>query len=172
MTETDLQTAIPREATRVLEPYGWLHLDEALASDLSVVNAAKVSFAKRVETLTAKEEGLINFLMKNHHTSPLEHGYFRFIVHCPIAVAREWMRHRTWSYNEFSTRYSEVTQDEFAAYIPTDLDNMRSQVGKPGAYTFEPLEGAKAAASYQLMDKAHQVKWVDGRDKCCVHAKW
>ena len=72
--------------------------------------------------------------MRDRHGSPFEHGYFRFIVKAPLFVVREHHRHRAGhSYNEWSGRYSKM-QAEF--YVP---DNVRTQVGKPGAYTFEPV---------------------------------
>ena len=68
--------------------------------------------------------------------TPFEHNAFRFHVRCPIFVAREWFRHRVGSFNEFSLRYARATDD---FYVP-EADDVRSQVGKPGAYTFEPVE--------------------------------
>lgn len=68
--------------------------------------------------------------------TPFEHNAFRFHIRCPIFVAREWMRHRVGSFNEFSMRYAKATDD---FYVP-EPDDVRTQVGKPGAYTFEPVE--------------------------------
>jgi thymidylate synthase (FAD) len=116
--------------------HGFVRLDDCMADDWSVVNAARVSFNRQSlepEEWGNAEEGLINFLMKNRHGTPFEHNSFRFHIKCPIFVAREWMRHRIGSFNEWSGRYSKLER-EF--YIP---DNIRSQVGKPGAYTFEPV---------------------------------
>jgi thymidylate synthase (FAD) len=107
-----------------------------MADDLSVVNSARVSFARRSETLNDADIGLINFLMRERHGTPFEHNAFRFHIKCPIFVAREWFRHRIGSFNEFSARYSEMPP-EF--YLP-EPDNVRTQTGKPGAYIFEPLE--------------------------------
>jgi thymidylate synthase (FAD) len=114
--------------------YGFVRLDGAMADDLSVVNSARVSFDRRDETLTDAGVGLINFLMRERHGTPFEHNAFRFHIKCPIFVAREWMRHRIGSFNEFSARYSEMPP-EF--YLP-ELEHVRSQTGKPGAYTFVP----------------------------------
>src|SRR5262249_62122565 len=61
---------------------------------------------------------------------------FRFHVRAPIFVAREWFRHRVGSFNEFSMRYAKATDD---FYVP-ELEDVRSQVGKPGAYSFEPVD--------------------------------
>jgi thymidylate synthase (FAD) len=113
---------------------GFLALDGAFASDLAVANGARVSFNLASQELGEREEGLIRFLMRDRHGSPFEHGYFRFVVKAPIFVVREHHRHRAGhSYNEWSGRYSKM-QAEF--YVP---DFVRSQVGKPGAYTFEPV---------------------------------
>src|SRR6185437_4376899 len=113
-----------------------VRLDAALADDLSVVNAARVSFARRKDVMDESDVGLVKFLMRDHHGTPFEHNAFRFHIRCPIFVAREWFRHRIGSFNEFSMRYAKA-KDEF--YVP-DLEDVRSQVGKPGAYSFEPVE--------------------------------
>src|SRR5438093_12791438 len=119
---------------RVLD-HGFVRLDGAMADDLSVVNGARVSFARRKDEMDDSDEGLIGFLMRARHGTPFEHNSFRFHVRTPIFVAREWFRHRIGSFNEFSMRYAKAT-DEF--YIPAPED-VRSQVGKPGAYSFEPV---------------------------------
>lgn len=119
---------------------GFIRLDAVNADDLSVVNAARVSFGKRSETLEDADKGLIGFLMREQHGTPFEHNFFRFHIKAPIFVVREWFRHRIgWSYNEYSGRYSEI---ETEGYIP-DIEQMRTQTGKPGAYTFEPMENAQ-----------------------------
>jgi len=131
---------------------GFLALDGAFASDLAVANGARVSFNQASDELTDRDAGLIRFLMRDHHGSPFEHGYFRFIVKAPIFVVREHHRHRAGhSYNEWSGRYSKM-QAEF--YIP---DNVRTQKGKPGAYTFEPvLPEVRAAARGEIETQAAQ----------------
>ncbi len=116
--------------------HGFVRLDDAMASDLSVVNAARVSFARRKEAMDESDAGLVRFLLRERHGTPFEHNAFRFHVRAPIFVAREWMRHRVGSFNEFSLRYAKATDD---FYVPEALD-VRSQVGKPGAYSFEPVD--------------------------------
>src|SRR5438552_6122194 len=91
MAATDL--VIAENTIRVLD-HGFVRLDEAMASDLSVANAARVSFARRKEALDEADEGLIRFLMRDRHGTPFEHNAFRFHVRCPLFVAREWFRHR------------------------------------------------------------------------------
>jgi thymidylate synthase (FAD) len=115
--------------------HGFVRLDQAMADDLSVVNGARVSFAKHKTEMDDSDAGLVRFLMRERHASPFEHAVFRFHVRCPIFVAREWFRHRWSSFNEFSLRYAKATED---FYLP-EPDDVRTQVGKPGAYSFEPV---------------------------------
>lgn len=84
--------AVGREIS--LFEHGFVRLDGAMASDLSVANSARVSFAKRKEALDEADQGLIRFLMRDRHGTPFEHNAFRFHVRCPLFVAREWFRHR------------------------------------------------------------------------------
>jgi thymidylate synthase (FAD) len=125
---------IPEGTIRVLD-HGFVRLDDAMATDLSVVNAARVSFARRKDEMDESDEGLIRFLMRDRHGTPFEHNSFRFHIRAPIFVAREWMRHRVGSFNEFSMRYAKATDD---FYVP-DADDVRTQVGRPGSYSFEPV---------------------------------
>src|SRR5437879_1300065 len=81
-----------------------------------------------------------------------EHNSFRFHIRCPIFVAREWFRHRTSSFNEFSMRYARATDD---FYVP-EPEDVRSQVGKPGAYTFEPVERELAEATREAMRDVYE----------------
>src|SRR6059058_5179434 len=133
MATTD--RVIAEDAIRVLD-HGFVRLDDAMAGDLAVVNGARVSFARHKTELDEADEGLIRFLMRERHASPFEHAVFRFHVRTPIFVAREWFRHRWGSFNEFSMRYAKATDD---FYVPAPED-VRSQVGKPGTYSFEPVE--------------------------------
>jgi thymidylate synthase (FAD) len=129
------QRVLPDGAIAVLD-HGFVRLDDAMASDLSVVNSARVSFGRRKEEMDESDEGLVRFLMRDRHGTPFEHNAFRFHIRAPIFVVREWMRHRIGSFNEFSMRYAKATDD---FYVP-EAEDVRSQVGKPGAYSFEPVE--------------------------------
>jgi thymidylate synthase (FAD) len=133
------------------------------ASDSDVVWAARVSTAGErtkddsTKNVDAKEHtGLINFLLRERHGTPFEHSIFTFYVKAPIFVWREHMRHRIASYNEESGRYRQL-DPEF--YFPNTSRNLQ-QVGKTGAYTFEPgtkeqYESCEQAyASYEKMLEA------------------
>lgn len=136
---------------------GFVRLDGALADDLSVVNSARVSFAKRHEEMDAGDEPLIRFLMKNKHGTPFEHNVFRFHIKAPIFVFREWQRHRISSYNEWSARYSQL-EPEF--YIPKPA-HVRSQVGKPGAYSFERIQDEALVRSFlKTLESESQIAFM------------
>jgi thymidylate synthase (FAD) len=129
-----MDEVVEQQVVQVLD-HGFVRLDASMADDLSVVNAARVSFARHKEAMDESDEGLVRFLMRDRHGTPFEHNAFRFHIRCPIFVAREWFRHRIGSFNEFSMRYAKATDD---FYVP-EADDVRSQVGKPGAYSFEPV---------------------------------
>ena len=97
--------------------HGIVRLVEHMGSDLSIVRSARVSYD--AEWRAGEDEGkdakLINYLVKNRHTSPLECVQFTFEIIAPIFVVRQWHRHRTWKYNEVSGRYS-VLPEQY--YIP------------------------------------------------------
>lgn len=93
----------------------FVRLINTMGSDVEIVNGARVSFGKRREELDEKDKVLIQYLADERHTSPFEHVAFTFHVKCPLFVTRQWHRHRTWSYNEISRRYTSLNL-EF--YVP------------------------------------------------------
>jgi thymidylate synthase (FAD) len=145
------ERVIADDAIRVLD-HGFVRLDDAMATDLSVVNAARVSFARRKEQMDEADEGLIKFLMRDRHGTPFEHNAFRFHLRAPIFVAREWFRHRVGSFNEFSMRYAKATDD---FYVP-DAEDVRTQVGKPGAYSFEPVDDELAERTREELREVYE----------------
>lgn len=86
---------------------------ESWGSDLSVVNAARVSFDKHSDELLPKDEKLIHYLAKNKHTSCFEHMGATLKLKVPIFIARQIQRHRTFSYNEVSRRYVDTPPEFF-----------------------------------------------------------
>jgi thymidylate synthase (FAD) len=150
-----VEQALAERTIEVLD-HGFVRLDDAMADDLSVVNAARVSFARRKEQMDDGDAGLVRFLMRERHGTPFEHNSFRFHVRAPIFVAREWFRHRIGSYNEFSMRYAKAT-DEF--YVP-DFDDVRTQVGKPGAYSFEPVSDEVAQATREELASVYAAAYA------------
>ena len=131
-------------------------------SDLDVARAAWVS--NLGEEAKEKEsdgvEGLINFLYRNKHMSPFEHGGFTFFVDVPIFVAREFMRHRTFSYNEVSGRYKELTP---RFYLPKD-DRPLVQTGKIGSYNFIPGSPGQHDLTHTHAKAAYEQAWFSYRE--------
>ena len=79
-----------------------------MGDDLTIVNAARVSFGKHKEKLDEKDERLIRYLIRHRHTSTLEHNIVTFRFCVPLFVRSQHHRHRTWSYNEISRRYTDA----------------------------------------------------------------
>lgn len=126
----------PENHVKVLDGQGWIGLIDHLGSETTLVNAARVSFGKMKEEMDQKDIKLLDYLIENKHTSPLEHMVFTFSVHCPLFVRGQWHRHRTWSYNEISRRYTEIDMEFYTppkiraqaesdrqASVETDIDD-------------------------------------------------
>ncbi len=123
----------PANHVMVLGGQGWVGLINHMGSEVDIVNAARVSFGKMKDSFDGKDFELLKYLLENKHTSTMEHVIFTFSVHCPLFVRSQWHRHRTWSYNEISRRYTEVDM-EF--YAPEKLrrqspDNRQASVEAP-----------------------------------------
>jgi thymidylate synthase (FAD) len=116
--------SISPEAEKILDKKfkvldkGFVRLVDYLGNDERIVQAARVSYGKGTKTFR-EDKGLINYLLRNEHTSPFEQVIFTFHVKLPIFVARQWIRHRTARVNEISGRYS-VMNPEF--YVPAQAD--------------------------------------------------
>lgn len=109
--------------------HGFVRLVDYMGDDSSIVQAARVSYGKGTKTVR-EDTTLIRYLMRHQHTSPFEMVELKFHIRLPIFVARQWIRHRTANVNEYSGRYSEMSDD---FYVP-ELDQIRTQdeVNKQG----------------------------------------
>jgi thymidylate synthase (FAD) len=101
------------DAIPVLD-HGFVRVIDYMGDDAAIVQSARVSYGKGTKR-TRDDAGLINYLMRNAHTSPFEMCELKVHVKLPIFIARQWIRHRTASVNEYSARYS-VLDTEF--YVP------------------------------------------------------
>lgn len=90
----------------------------SFGTDIDIVNSARVSFDIEKETLDLSDKKLIHYLWDNKHTSPFEHCTLKFRCIVPMFIARQHMRHRTWSYNEVSRRY---TPENLNFYLPKEF---------------------------------------------------
>jgi thymidylate synthase (FAD) len=128
-----------------------------MGSDLTVVNSARVSFGVEKQELEEKDKKLISYLIKHKHTSTLEHNLitFRFVV--PLFIRSQHHRHRTWSYNEISRRYTEIGM---RFYEPKEF---RTQHGSNRQASniedlFDPLidpEGTSGGSNASYLVSAH-----------------
>ena len=89
-----------------------------MGSDLTVVNSARVSFGVNKQELDDRDRKLINYLIKHKHTSTLEHNVITFKFTVPLFIRSQHHRHRTWSYNEISRRYTDI---DMRFYEPTQF---------------------------------------------------
>ncbi|WP_341764309.1 FAD-dependent thymidylate synthase [Candidatus Tisiphia endosymbiont of Beris chalybata] len=109
------------EPLKVLD-HGFIRVIDYMGDDSSIVQAARVSYGKGTKQLN-QDKGLIYYLMRHKHTTPFEMCDIKFHIKLPIFVARQWIRHRTASVNEYSARYS-ILGNEF--YLPA-RENLASQ---------------------------------------------
>lgn len=127
---------------------GFVRLIDHMGTDLTVVNAARVSFGKRKETFDEKDAELVAYLAQHEHTAPFRHAYLTFHVKAPIFVFRQWMKHRIASdFNEISGRYVEFKEDEY--YVP-EAFRLQAKVNKQGSEGEIPPEAREAAQEAYL----------------------
>src|SRR6266699_280650 len=126
-----------------------------MADDLSVVNGAFVSIARRKLVMEESDEGLIRFLMRDRHGSPFEHNAFRFHIRCPIFVAREWFRHRIGC----------LTGDTEVTFVDINVHcHMRKTIDEIVTMWNDgdtPLAGARERRSARSRLKAMRVRVLD-----------
>ncbi|MBT7664167.1 MAG: FAD-dependent thymidylate synthase, partial [Rhodospirillaceae bacterium] len=108
---------------------GFVRVIDYMGDDAAVVQAARVSYGKGTRKIS-EDRGLLRYLMRHRHTTPFEMCEIKFHVKLPVFVARQWIRHRTASVNEYSARYS-ILNREF--YIPApDQLSAQSQDNRQG----------------------------------------
>lgn len=108
---------------------GFVKLIDKMGDDLSVVNSARISYNRESSEFSDRDKKLIKYLLKNNHSSPLEHVQFTFNVKVPLYIERQWNRHRSWKYfsfNEVSRRYS---SENIEFYVPKEF-RLQSQDNK------------------------------------------
>lgn len=108
-----------------------------MGDDLTVVNSARVSFGKHKSELDAKDEKLINYLIRHKHTSTLEHCTMTFRFTVPLFIRSQHHRHRTWSYNEISRRYTEFDMQFYEPKFFRTQSESNRQASNDDA--FDPL---------------------------------
>jgi thymidylate synthase (FAD) len=139
------------EKVEVLDD-GFVRMVATMGNDLSVVNAARVSFGKQKNELGPRDEKLIKYLWDNEHTSPFRHAYVQFHIKAPIFVLRQWMKHQVGSsWNEISGRYVKF---EPSFYCP---ENWREQHESNKQGSKGSIQDQKQAN--ELYKDAMKVQW-------------
>lgn len=110
---------------------GFVQLVDWMGNDETVVKAARKSYTLEDDYGPEKARNLIRYLMRHRHTTPTEMPELMFLVRVPMDTWRQWIRHRTASVNEYSTRYSEAV-DEKPADTPFRLQSKDSKQGSDG----------------------------------------
>ncbi len=127
---------------------GSMELLDSMGDDLSIVNAARVSYNSESGELEPKDKKLIKFLAKHKHWTPFEQNSLKFRVTCPIYIARQWMKHRCWVFNEISARY---TKFESSVYVPEEF---RKQAIKNKQASEAAVDEIDQEAAHQAYDEA------------------
>jgi thymidylate synthase (FAD) len=126
--------------------HGFVRVIDYMGDDSAIVQAARVSYGRGTKRVQ-EDAGLIRYLMRHRHSTPFEMCEIKFHVKLPIFVARQWIRHRTASVNEYSARYS-ILDKEF--YIPSP-ENLAAQAVINRQGRGDVLEGAEAAEVLDLL---------------------
>src|SRR5580692_3214819 len=126
--------------------HGFVRVIDYMGDDGAIVQAARVSYGRGTRRVS-EDRGLINYLMRHHHSTPFEMCEIKYHVKLPIFVARQWIRHRTANVNEYSARYS-ILDKEFYIPAPAQLAT-QSTANRQGRG--DVLEGDEAARVLDLL---------------------
>src|SRR6266404_6697624 len=132
--------------------HGFIYLVDYMGGDASIVQAARVSYGLGTKSVS-QDRGLIRYLMRHQHTTPFEMVELKFHVKLPIFVARQWIRHRTASVNEYSGRYS-IMPDEFFLPAPEQV-TMQSKANRQGGG--ESVDRERAAEVLALLAREQRL---------------
>ena len=129
-----------------------------MGDDRTVVNSARVSFGKEVENISPRDEKLINYLIKHRHTSTLEHCNVTFRFKVPLFIRSQHHRHRTWSYNEISRRYTEI---DMQFYSPQKF-RQQSKYNRQASTDclFDPLLGDVLGMASEVVKEHHEASLI------------
>ena len=120
--------------------HGFIRVVDYMGDDGGIVQAARVSYGRGTRH-KSDDRGLINYLMRNRHTSPFEMCEIKLHVKMPIFVARQWIRHRTASVNEYSARYSVLDREFFVPdqeFLRLQKQARRAAAAQPSLFDAAP----------------------------------
>jgi thymidylate synthase (FAD) len=155
------RTSVPELDTILGVPFkvlndGFVRVIDYMGSDSSIVQAARVSYGKGTKKLR-EDEGLIRYLIRHHHTSPLEMCEVKLHIRVPMDCWRQWIRHRTASVNEYSTRYSLAI--DAAQQTKPDEWRMQAASNRQGSEGFLEIDKGRifSAREHELQELARTV---------------
>lgn len=126
---------------------GFVKLVDYMGDDAAIVQAARISYGDGTKSVQS-DLSLIEYLLRHNHTTPFEMVEFKFHIRVPIHIWRQWVRHRTASINEYSTRYSKAIND--MEQVAPDEWRLQSTTNKQGSEGFLEIEEGKKASYDQL----------------------
>lgn len=153
---------------RVLD-HGFVGLIDAMpsekgAGDGAIVQAARTSYGKGTKTVR-NDESLIRYLIRHYHTSPIEMVEFKFHLKMPIFAARQHIRHRTASVNEYSGRYSEMSNEFYVPEIPNIKPQAKdNKQGRDGSISPKNAQGVQEVMRIAYADAYSAYQTLLGRE--------
>ena len=134
---------------------GFVRLVDVMGDDSSIVQAARVSYGEGTKKIH-EDRGLIRYLIRHQHWTPVEMVEFKFHVKIPVFVARQWIRHRTANVNEISARYSEMKDEMYLP--PLEHISAQSKDNKQGRNN-DPFPQDKAEEIQSLISKSNEEQY-------------
>ncbi len=146
-----IRPTVPALDAMLFQPFpvldhGFVRVIDYMGDDAAIVQAARVSYGRGTKRVQ-EDAGLIRYLMRHRHTTPFEMCEIKFHVKLPIFIARQWIRHRTASVNEYSARYS-ILDREF--YIPS-AEHLAAQSATNRQGRGDILDGDEAVEVMHLL---------------------
>lgn len=136
---------------------GFIQLIQSVGDDTGIVNSARVSFGKRIDTIEDKDKKLIKYLLEHDHGTPFEHNSLTFLIKAPLFVVQQHLRHRISSFNQISARYVEI-KEEF--YIPENFRE-QSKNNRQASIESNSLDNQKAKEIYTESLKVCYAKYQE-----------
>ena len=150
--------AILGEAIPVLDA-GFVRVVDYMGDDSAIVQAARVSYGKGTKRVS-EDRTLIRYLMRHAHTTPFEMCEIKLHVRVPMDAWRQWIRHRTASVNEYSTRYSEAI--DAAQRTSPGAWRLQSSANRQGSGGVLPLEvGVRLSAEEEALQRRARETYAD-----------
>lgn len=148
---------------------GFVRLTDVMGSDLSVVNSARISFAKESDSFSSRDENLLRYLWEHKHTSPFRHATLQFHIKAPLFVIRQWQKHQVGcAWNEVSGRYVEFEAEFYRPKVwrKQHKDNKQGSTG-----AIEDQDAATVGYITALDSALSEYQWLLTQGVCKEQAR-